>query len=322
MFFPDGTAILAPITAFAPALCAPPPGALGFSCTAHLTLGPGESEVFSMTLTMPAAPPAYWAENCFALSPTGLPAPALPPAPGAHSATTSCAWVPVGGPPPLSNLRLDKRALKGGQCYKPTPGDDIHCDYEIEIFNDGPSPFGGFITFTDVIPPAATITDFPPGWVCFPGPPATCGLAPPAIPAGGSIVAPITVSIPLAPLEAAGCAMPNTATIIAPAPGAPDNFFVGDDADTATASAFLEWWTPGGLIVTWIRPTSRPPRRPKAISSPLTAVSAASMWSPSPIWVPIPIRARSRSASSSASRRPRSNSHPSGATREAARSSS
>ncbi len=123
MFFPDGTAIMAPITAFAPALCAPPPAGLGFSCTTHLTLGPGESEVFTMTVTMPAAPPAYWAQNCFAISPTGLPAPTPPPAPGTHSPTMSCAWVPVGGPPPLSNIRVDKTALHGGECHKTGAGD-------------------------------------------------------------------------------------------------------------------------------------------------------------------------------------------------------
>ena len=68
-----------------------------------------------MTLTMPVAPPAYWAENCFAISPVGLPAPTPPPAPGTHSATMSCAWVPVGAPPPLSNIRVVKTALHGGK---------------------------------------------------------------------------------------------------------------------------------------------------------------------------------------------------------------
>jgi hypothetical protein len=111
------------------------------------------------------------------------------------------------------------------------------------------------VEFTDVIPPAATISAFPPGWVCFGGPPATCGLAPPAIPAGGSIVAPISVTIPLAPLEAAGCAMPNTATITGPV-GSNENFFAGDDADTATADAFLFWDLPDGTTIVTCDPTN------------------------------------------------------------------
>ena len=47
-----------------------------------------------------------------------------------------------------SNLRLDKRALNSGDCYK-VGAALIRCDYEIEIFNDGPSPFVGAITFID-----------------------------------------------------------------------------------------------------------------------------------------------------------------------------
>ena len=189
---------------------------------------------------MPAAPPAYWAQNCFAVSAPGAVPPALPLPPGPHdSKLVSCAWVPVGAPPPLSNLRMEKTALHGGNCTK-LPGDVISCDYEIEIINDGPSPFGGFLTFTDVIPATATLAPFPPGWVCLGGPPVTCGLAPPPIPAGGSITVPVTVTTPLAPLEAAGCGMPNTATLTAPV-GTDANYFAGDDADTATASAFL-WW--------------------------------------------------------------------------------
>ena len=119
MFLPDGTALLAPITGIAPALgCVPAPGGLAFSCTAALSLAPGESKAFDITVTMPAAPPAYWAQNCFAVSAPGAVPPALPLAPGVDSKMVSCAWVPVGGPLPLSNLRVEKTALHGGACYK------------------------------------------------------------------------------------------------------------------------------------------------------------------------------------------------------------
>ena len=251
MFLADGTALGAPITAIAPDFgCVPPPGALDFSCEAPLTLAPGESEVFAITVTMPAMPPAYWAQNCFAVSAPGLAPPALPLAPGVLSDTTSCAWVPVGAPPPLSNLRVEKTALHGGKCSK-LPGDVIGCDYEVAIINDGPSPFLGPISFTDAIPATASLSAFPGAWLCVGGPPVACDSAAAiAIPVNGSLTMPVTVTTPLAPLEGAGCAMPNTFTLTAPV-GAGENFFAGDDSDTAEADAFLEWLLPwGGTIVT------------------------------------------------------------------------
>ncbi|MGH7486515.1 MAG: hypothetical protein ACREMY_13090, partial [bacterium] len=129
--------------------------------------------------------------------------------------------------------------MHGGACYK-LPGDVIGCDYEIEIINDGPSPFSGFLTFTDDIPAAATLDPIP-GWVCLGAAPITCGLAPPPMAVGDSITVPVTLTIPLAPLEAAGCDLPNTATLTAPLGGTDANYFAGDDSDTATANAFLTW---------------------------------------------------------------------------------
>ena len=256
MFLPDGTALGAPITAIAPDFgCVPPPGALDFSCEAPLTLAPGESQVFSITVTMPAMPPAYWAQNCFAVSAPGLAPPALPLAPGVESDVTSCAWVPVGAPPPLSNLRVEKTALHGGKCSK-LPGDIIACDYEIAIINDGPSPFFGPLSFTDAIPATASLSAFPGGWLCVGGPPVACDSAfAIAIPVGGSFTMPVTVTTPLAPLEGAGCAMPNTFTLTAPV-GTDENFFAGDDADTAEADAFLEWLLPDGTTLVTCDPTN------------------------------------------------------------------
>ncbi len=247
-----------PITSIVPALgCAPPPGGIGFSCEAPLTLAPGESEVFAITVPMPLAGPfpGYWIQNCFAVSAAGAAPPALPPAPGAGSPTIGCVWVPVGAPPPLSNLRMDKRALHSGDCYKIGPA-LIACDYEIEIFNDGPSPFFGPVSFTDAIPATATLSVFPAPWVCLGGPPIACGtVGAVAIPVGGSITVPVTVTTPLAPLEAAGCGMPNTATITVPV-GTNENFFAGDDADTATADAFLFWELPDGTTIVTCDPTN------------------------------------------------------------------
>ena len=150
---------------------------------------------------------------------------------------------------------MDKRALNSGDCYKVGPA-LIACDYEVEILNDGPSPFGGPITFTDAIPATATLSVFPAPWVCLGGPPIACGtVGAVAIPVGGSIAVPVTVTTPLAPLEAAGCGMPNTATITVPV-GTNENFFAGDDADTATADAFLFWELPGGALLVTCDPTN------------------------------------------------------------------
>jgi uncharacterized repeat protein (TIGR01451 family) len=252
MFLPTGAALLPPITGIVPDLgCAAPPAGLAFSCEATLTLAPGASQAFDITVTMPPAPPAYWAQNCFAVSAPGAVPPALPLAPGVpHSNLVSCAWVPVGAPPPLSNIRVVKTALNGASCYK-VGFAVLRCDYEIEIINDGPSPYFGPITFDDVFPPAATlVAPFPAGWGCVFGPPLTCSTPAAAIPVGGSITFPVSMTIPLAPLEIAGCVMPNTATLTTPAAGTDFNFFGGDDTSTAEANAWLEWWTPAGLIVT------------------------------------------------------------------------
>ena len=49
--------------------------------------------------------------------------------------------------------------------------------------------------------------------------------------------------------------MPNTATITGPV-GTNENFFAGDDADTATADAFLFWELPGGALLVTCDPTN------------------------------------------------------------------
>ena len=259
MFLPSGPPLGAVITAIVPGFgCAPASGAIGFSCVAPLSLVPGQSIGFAITVTMPAPAPAYWALNCFTISAAGLPAPTLPPAPGSivPGSATSCAWVPVGAPPPLSNIRIEKTALHGGKCYK-TGGGFIGCDYEIDIFNDGPSPFFGPVSFTDAIPPAATLAVFPAPWVCLGGPPVACGTpGPVGIPVGGSITVPVTVTIPLAPLEAAGCGLPNTATLTAPPAGTIANYFAPDDTSAAVADAFLEWLQPDGTTIVTCDPTN------------------------------------------------------------------
>ena len=49
--------------------------------------------------------------------------------------------------------------------------------------------------------------------------------------------------------------MPNTATLTAPV-GTDENFFAGDDADTAEADAFLFWELPDGTTIVTCDPTN------------------------------------------------------------------
>jgi hypothetical protein len=258
MFMGAGVALPAPITAIVPPLgCAPAPAAVPFSCTAPLTLAAGASQTFDITATMPIGPaPGYWARNCIAVSAPGVAPPALPPAAPAPS-NVSCAWVPVGAPLPLNNLRLTKTALHAGKCSK-APGDIILCDYEISLINDGPSPYHGMLTVNETVPAASTLTVGDPTWACAGGPPVYgCNtLAAVDIAVGAKLTVPLQVSIPLAPLEGAGCSLPNTAAIVAPAGGGADNFDAGDDADTAIADAFLSWVDAFGVLQVTCDPTN------------------------------------------------------------------
>ncbi|MFA6139734.1 MAG: hypothetical protein WC684_03345 [Hyphomicrobium sp.] len=258
MFMGAGVPLPAPITAIVPLLgCAPAPGAVPFSCTAPLTLAAGAAQQFDITATMPmGAPPGYWARNCIAISAPGVPPPALPPAAPIPS-NVSCAWVPVGAPLPLNNLRLSKTALHAGKCAK-APGDIILCDYEISVINDGPSPYAGMLTLSETVPAASTLTVVDPTWACAGGPPVyACNtLAAVNIAVGDKIVLALQVSIPLAPLEAGGCTLPNTAAIVAPAAGTDANFDASDDDDTALADAFLSWVDIFGVLQVTCDPTN------------------------------------------------------------------
>jgi hypothetical protein len=156
----------------------------------------------------------------------------------------------------LSNIRVVKTALNGGSCYK-VGFAILRCDYEIEIINDGPSPYFGAVTFDDTFPAAATlVAPFPAGWGCVFGPPLTCTNPFVAIPVGGSLTFPVSMTVPLAPLEIAGCILPNTATLTAPPAGTDPNFFGGDDTSTAFADAFIEWILPTGEVLVTCDPTN------------------------------------------------------------------
>ena len=152
--------------------------------------------------------------------------------------------MPVGAPAALSNLRIVKTALNAAKCSE-APGDILLCDYEIDLINDGPSPCHDAITVNDTVPAAATLAVTSAAWTCAGGPPVyVCNSNPPGpvdIPVGGALSIPVEISIPLAPLAAAGCALPNTAAITAPAAGAADNYDGADDSSTATADAFPTW---------------------------------------------------------------------------------
>lgn len=248
MFVDGGVApVAAPITAIVPPLgCAPEPAALPFSCAAPVSLLAGQSKAFAITATMPAAPPNYWARNCIAATAAGQPAPALPPAPGLNADLTSCAWVPVGAPPPLANLRITKSPLT---CHKQGPV-TVRCNYEIEILNNGPSPSTSLITFTETVPPSSTLASIAAPWACVGGPPGyTCTTAAaPVIAPGSHLTIPVSIDLDRAPLEAAKCWAPNTVAITAPLGGTNQNFDAADDTSIATADAAWIRFDEGGPL--------------------------------------------------------------------------
>ncbi len=233
----------APVTAIVPPLaCAPAPVAIPFSCVTSLSLAPGEARAFSITVTMPPAPANYWARNCAAVSAPGLPAPALPPAAPGDTAI-SCAWVPVGAPGPLSNLRMEKTPLV---CDKSGPM-TVRCEYEIAIHNDGPSDFHAPVSMTETVPAGATLTLAVAPWACLGGPAYNCATAGAIdIAAGATLTLPVSVDMPRAPLEAAKCWLPNTVALTAPLGGTDANFDAADDSATAIADAALIRFDEGG----------------------------------------------------------------------------
>lgn len=242
-----GAPVAAPIAAIAPSLgCAPDPVVMPFSCTAPLGLAAGETKTFSVTATMPALPPNYWAHNCFSASAPGQPAPALPPGPGSDPNAVSCAWVPVGAPPPLVNLEISKSPL---DCHKQGV-DQVRCHYDIVLKNTGPSPSIAPITFTETVPASSTLSSVAAPWSCVGGPPLyTCTTAaPPVIAPAASVTIPVAIDLDRDPLEAAKCWAPNHVTITAPAGGTPDNFKVVDDSALATADAAWIRFDEGGPL--------------------------------------------------------------------------
>jgi hypothetical protein len=242
-----GAPVAAPITAIVPALgCAPDPGALPFSCTAPVSLTAGETKTFSITATMPALPPNYWGHNCFSASAPGQPAPLLPPGPGVDLAAVSCAWVPVGAPPPLANLQIGKSPL---ECHK-QGADHVRCHYDITLANTGPSPSIAPVTFTETVPANSALASIAAPWSCIGGPPLyTCTTAaPPVIAPAASLTIPVAIDLERAPLEAAKCWAPNHVSITAPAGGTPANFKVVDDSALATADAAWIRFDEGGPL--------------------------------------------------------------------------
>lgn len=257
--FVGGGGAGAPITSIVPPLgCGPDPVALPFSCIAPMVLAPGQAKAFAVTVTMPAAPPSYWAHNCFAVSDPLLPPPALPPL-GLEPpvSATSCAWVPVGAPPPQSNLQILKTALHAGKCGKTLPGPVMACDYDITIHNAGPSAFAGPLQMDETVPAGATLTSIGVPFACAGGPPAyNCTAPAVALPSAASLVVPVTVKIPLAPLEAGGCVVPNQVKIATPAGGTASNTNPLDDTAVALADGFMSWILEDGTTFVTCDPTN------------------------------------------------------------------
>ncbi|MEM7777700.1 MAG: hypothetical protein AAF732_19070 [Pseudomonadota bacterium] len=244
-----------------------PPASIPFSCNANLNLAGNQTKSVSLTVTMPAAPPAnYWTRNCIAVTSPGAPAPnlvnELPPGGGTlgTGGALSCVWVKVGNPGPHSNLKMSK-APTTEKCTKaPGDPDTVKCDFEIKVENTGPSDFNAVVNIDETVDPASELEVNGPGW--SKNPPA--GLAPGgtfqlssvgprAIAAGSSITIPVTVLTPRTVVEATGngCQVINNVTLTGPAVNPFTNYNGADDTATAEGDAFLLEGPieDGGLII-------------------------------------------------------------------------
>jgi len=239
------------------------PAAVPFSCLANVSLAAGATRSIDMSVTMPAAPPNYWARNCFAATAPGLIpgdlATTMPPGGGAlgSGGAVSCAWMQVGAPGPHSNLRMQKTAQACGKL----PGDPntVSCDYTIAILNSGPTDFNAPIDFDELVDPAATLTSNDAAWTCAGGAPNhTCGSggANVAIPSGSSIAIPVNITTPRDVVEAAACSVPNTVTLTNPPVNAVTNYLAADDTATAVGDAFLLEFDAGGAAIILCDPTN------------------------------------------------------------------
>ena len=261
--FVAGASVPAPITASTLTCNGGNPPALPFTCVTPVTLAPGATQTFSMTVTMPAAPANYWAQNCFAqFDPTFVPPGGPLPAPGGPGgigigspANPACAWVAAGNPPPQSNLRITKTPITG-TCASSIGTGIASCKYQVRVSNDGPTPFNNFVTINEV-PPLGSNLLLSPAWPCAAAAPGfNCtSPAPVVIPPGGAFVLTATIQIPPL-LTQPSCLVPNTVSIAAPL-GAPQNIGAGDDTSTATMStALLAVLNPDGTVSVACDPTN------------------------------------------------------------------
>ena len=243
--FVGGAVTNAPVTAVNPPIpcLAGNTTQLPFTCVTHVSLMPGEEHLHWFDVTMPA-PGGYWAHNCFgALDPALVPVGPVPPGLGGGGAgpgNPSCVWVHV--PVPQANLILQKTALNGGKCDK--VGLNLHCKYEIAIFNQDAVAFNAPLKIQETVPAGATLPLVSPPWGCVGGPPTyTCDTGGAVvIPPGGKVAFNATVSIPVAVSEASFCQVPNTAKILTPAGGAAPNLDPTDDQSSATAWTLGLFW--------------------------------------------------------------------------------
>ncbi|MEQ1577700.1 MAG: hypothetical protein ABL894_08605, partial [Hyphomicrobium sp.] len=202
--FVGGASVPVPITSTTLTCNGGNPPALPFTCVTPITLAPGASVSFSVTVTMPAAPPNFWAQNCFAafnpafVPPGGpLPSPGGPGGPGVGSPTNpACAWVAAGNPPPQSNLRITKTPL-AGTCLSSIGTGIASCQYQIRVSNDGPTPFNNTVSINEVIPAGGNLL-LNPNWPCIAAAPGfNCtSPAPIVIPPGGAFTLTATIQIP------------------------------------------------------------------------------------------------------------------------------
>ncbi len=170
----------------------------------HL-LAPGDEEVLTLTIQLPAAVPADFVSNC-ALLPwgdDGRPADDNPGPGGEFGSDGSCV-------PTFIGEGFDFEIGKTGpvECYE-----GGICEYSVSRTNRGPTAFLGALYFADTLPAGAALEEMSGAWRCDPGAPGTvrcvAGMAW-GFPPGG--IQNVTLKVRL-PDPVAGETVTNCATI-------------------------------------------------------------------------------------------------------------
>ena len=193
------------------------PGPLPINCAVpgppH-TLAPLASHTFTLTVALPAAPPDPFT-NCvrFLWGVPTMPADDNPPPGGFERDDNFCTSTNVGAG---FDLTIAKTAVTP-DCYE-----GGLCDFTVDITNNGPNPATGMISFTDPLPPGATLEGTTGAFDCNSAAPGTVTCSYLGIAVGATSTATLHIRLPD---PVAGNTVTNCASIDWSAP--PPVWYVG-----------------------------------------------------------------------------------------------